>query len=273
MGELSDDRFYEGHKSTPIINILVYSDAKGGRLSRGFHRDTTFLLVLLSGTINPIRMQPPKRSNATNLSDADLLLFDFLFDTSPSFRHLRIDDYSFHMNCRYSHGLSDPNLERTMASLIERGFVSSRIGKIWRLDLQEFEDGDIYTLTELGGSLWELERLPDCDKFLTTDQWERGTNCRGMMRIVCRSEEIGRRCLGSMFAAGLLSPMGRIRVRHLQSASLLPWKTFENVVSIRCKTNGNVHDGYIPVHWNVYNANRCWWRDIAELDSLGSNSR
>ena len=82
------------------------------------------------GNRTPTRMQPPpKRTNATNLSDDELLLFDFFFDKSLSFHHLRIEDYSFHMNCLYSHGLSDADLELTLASLVCRGLVNCKVGK------------------------------------------------------------------------------------------------------------------------------------------------
>jgi hypothetical protein len=220
---------------------------------------------------NPTKMQnPPRRTNATNLSDDELLLFDFLFDKNLSFHHLRIEHYSFHMNCLYSHSLNDADLELTLASLVARGLLNCKVGKIWRIETREYVDGKIYALTESGGHLWELERLPDWDRYLTTSQWMLGTNNRGMIRIVCPNEEIGRLCMGAMFAAGLIAPIGRIRVRNIWDAMLLPWKTFGKVKSIRCKTSDNANDAMFPSLWNVYNARRCWWRDIAELDTLAN---
>jgi hypothetical protein len=79
--------------------------------------------------------------------------------------------------------------------------------------------------------------------------------------------------MGAMFAAGLIAPIGRIRVRNIWDAMLLPWKTFGKVKSIRCKTSDNVNDAMFPSLWNVYNARRCWWRDIAELDTLAKDNR
>ena len=72
-------------------------------------------------------------------------------------------------------------------------------------------------------------------------------NNRGMIRIVCPNEEIGRLCKGAMFAAGLIAPIGRIRVRNIWDAMLLPWKTFGKVKSIRYKTSDNVNDAPIFV--------------------------
>jgi hypothetical protein len=216
---------------------------------------------------------PPSRTNATDLSDDELLLFDFLFDMRLAFHHLRIEDYSFHMNCLYSHSLDDSDLELTLASLVSRGFLRCHVGKVWRVETRDYVDGKIYSMTESGGHLWELERLPDWDRYLATRQWMLGTSNRGMMRIVCPNEEVGRLCMGAMFAAGLIAPIGRIRVRNIWNARLLPWKTFGKVKSIRCKTSDNIHDAMFPILWDVYNAKRCWWRDIAELDSLDRESQ
>jgi hypothetical protein len=55
-------------------------------------------------------MQNPNRTNVTELTSDELLLFDFLFDKTLAFHHLRMVDYSFHMNCPYSHGLDDQAL-------------------------------------------------------------------------------------------------------------------------------------------------------------------
>ncbi|WP_146678761.1 hypothetical protein [Pirellula sp. SH-Sr6A] len=148
------------------------------------------------------------------MSDDELLLFDFLFDKSLSFHHLRMEDYSFHMNCPYSHSLTDADLELTLASLVARGFLNCRVGKIWRIETRDYVDGKTYTMTASGGYLWELERLPDWDQYVATCQWMLGTDNREMIRIVCQTEEIGRLCLGAMFAAGLIAPSGRIRVRN-----------------------------------------------------------
>ena len=223
---------------------------------------------------NPTKMQiPPRRTNATDLSDDELLLFDLLFDKSAHFDQMRTEVYSLHMNCSYSHGLNDADLEMKLASLAARRLISCKVGKIWRVDIREYVEGEIYTMTDSGGHLWELERLPDWDRYITSCQWMLGTGNRGMIRILCPTEETGRLCMGAMFAAGLIAPIGRIRVRNIWDAMLLPWKTFARVTSIRCKTNDNVNDAMFPSHWDVYNARRCWWRDIAELDSLAPNSR
>jgi hypothetical protein len=213
-------------------------------------------------------MQTPRRTYATELSDDELLLLDFLFDKSLSFHHLRRDDYSLHMNCQYSHGLTDQELKGTLESLVDRGLVRSRIGKVWQEISGTHNDSCIYSMSETGGRQWELERLADWDRFVVSSRPALPANIRGMIRIVCRSEQVGRLCLGAMFASGLVSPIDRICVRTVWNARLLPWKTFDRVVTVRCKTSNGIFSQQDPVHWDVYNASRCWWRDVSELDSL-----
>lgn len=217
-------------------------------------------------------LPPPRRTNITELSDDELLLFDFLFDKHLCHHHLRAENYPFHMNCGYSHGLGDIDLEKSLTTLVERGLLTCKEAMTLRIEFREFRRDKTYALTEAGGRLWELERCPDWDRFLATSTWELGINCRGMIRVVCSNESIGRLCLGSMFAAGLISPVSRIRVRLLRNVRLLPWKAFPRVNSIRYKINDNTNDVMFPAHWDVYNAGRCWWRDIAELDSLGTKT-
>lgn len=213
-------------------------------------------------------MEIPKRTNATQLSDDELLLFDFLFDKTLSFHHLRIADYSFHMNCSYSHHLNDGELLFTLESLVDRGLLHRKFGQIWDVGANTCSEGFRYTLTENGGKLWELERQPVWDRYVETSHWELGANCRGMMRVVCKDESTALICLGMMFAAGLVSPVGRIRIRDIWNARLLPWKSFGRVKSVRCKTNDSVYDERILKDWDVYNQCRTWWRTVHELDTL-----
>lgn len=218
-------------------------------------------------------MPIPNRTNVTDLTSDELLLFDFLFDKTLAFHHLRKDNYSFHMNCRYSHGLSDDELQSVLASLVVRGLLHRTTGPIFRLETQSYIDGDLYSMSEAGGELWERERLPDWNRFLCADHWELGSHCRSMVRVVCADERIARMYLGAMYASGQTSPVGRLRVRTVWNVRLLTWKTFSKVQSIRCKTNQNVHGSPSVTDWDLYNEIRCWWQDVRELDSLNQRTR
>jgi hypothetical protein len=213
-------------------------------------------------------MEIPRRTNVTELTSDELLLFDFLFDKTLAFEHLRQEVYSFHMNCRYTHGLSDEALQSTLESLVTRGHLHRKNGPIFQIETRKCVDGFLYTVSESGGRLWEKERVPDWNSFICDSHWYLGMNGRGMVRILCLDEGIGRSCLGAMFASGLITPIGRVRVRQLWNIRLIPWKTFPKVQSLRCQTKDNVHDAYTAIHWDVYNRMRVWWRNVHELDSL-----
>lgn len=213
-------------------------------------------------------MQLPIRTNVTGLKHDELLLLDFLFDKSCTQAHLTMDNYSVHMNCEYSHGLDDKELSEALASLCGRGLLHSQGQPICSIGDQSYKLEQLYTMTEAGGALWEKEREPQWERFVSTSKWQLGVNCRGMMRIIAISEDIGRLCMGTMFAAGQILPASRIRVRTLWDARLLPWKTFPRVHSIRCKISDNLADEVLPKNWNFYNSGRCWWRDIEELNCL-----
>lgn len=140
------------------------------------------------------------------------------------------------------------------------------------VEKRDFVNGEIYTLTEVGGHLWELERCPDWDRYVISSQRLLGNSQRGMIRIVCPSEVIGRLCLGAMFASDMITPVGRIKVRNIWNARLLPWKLFRRAAILRCQTKDHANDTKATMRWEVYEAKRCWWRTIAELDTLAPAS-
>lgn len=219
----------------------------------------------------PKRMQIPSRTNATDLTSDELLLFDFLFDKRLTFRQLRKDDYPFHMNCGYSHGLDDDKLQSVLDFLLVRGLLRRKTEPIFRPETQSCLEGDLYWMTKAGGELWERERVPDWNRFLCSAHWERRTGRGGVTRVVCADEGIAKMCMGAMYASGLITPIGRLRLRTIWDARLLPWKTFPQVHSIRCKTKEDTDD--LATDWDVYHKMRCWWEDIHELNSLHQGAR
>ncbi len=73
--------------------------------------------------------------------------FDFLFDRTLSFDALRRDDYSFHMNCSYSHELSDEQLQTTLDSLVARGLLHQKTGPFYRIETRTYYNRALYTMT------------------------------------------------------------------------------------------------------------------------------
>ena len=218
-------------------------------------------------------MERPTRTGVTGLTDDELLLFDFMFDKSLAFRHMRRDDYAFHMNTSYSHDLDDTQLGDTLRALCERGLIRSRREPIWSTERREFEEGDRYTLTEQGGAMWQLERLPDWTAYVRTRHRDGENTTTGSIRITCVDESIARLCAGGMFAAGLVTPLARLRVRAAFGVQLLPWKRFDKLAVLHFRTRNSFADATSHVRWNVYEAARRWWEDITQLQSLIKQGR
>jgi hypothetical protein len=203
----------------------------------------------------------PTRTGDSDLSDDELLVFDMLFDCNASADQLSASVYGIHMNCEYNHSLDDGELSETIASLLSRNLIRP-VGK------SANSPAIVYSLNESGGKLWELERRPAWNHYVTTSQKELGTFSAGSIVALCVDESVGRKCLGAMFASGLIKPTGSIRSRSLYDKRIVPWKSFPLVMALRCRTSDNVHHGPKPIEWDAYHSSRCWWRSIDELLTL-----
>jgi hypothetical protein len=203
--------------------------------------------------------QLPQRTGATDLSDAELLLFDFLFRWYVPRRALTSDLYSFHMNCCYSHGLPDRELDDVLESLVARNLVRAKAS-----------DGSpelSYTLSSDGGRLWELERRPDWGTYIDARQ-----DCEGIRQsVLALDETIARQYVGGLFASCLLAPSGKLRVKRIRHCSLLPWRIFGCVTVLRIPI---LHETSLDCpRWDIYEACRNWWCDVGELDTLNKRVR
>ncbi len=209
---------------------------------------------------NELQALPP-RTNKSDLSDDELLLFDMMFDGNASASQLSSNVYSLHLNCLYSHSLDDAELHETLNSLLSRKLIVP-IGD----PLKSNETR--YALTEKGGRMWELERKPDWQRYVSTLQKELGMFPTGSITVFCLNRDTGRKCLGAMFAAGMITPGGPIRTRSTFDKRLMPWKNFSHVHVLRCRTLDNVRSSPRPIEWDVYELTRSWWRSIGELIAL-----
>ena len=184
-----------------------------------------------------------------------------MFDCNASASQMSSSVYSEHMNCGYSHSLDNAELHRTIDSLLSRNLIRPVSNTIIMTELR-------YVLTESGGKFWELERQPDWQSYIATSQKELGNFLTGSIVALCTDERIGRQCLGSMFASGLITPAGSIRTRQLLNKRLVPWKTHPSVFMLRCQTSDDINHWPKTVEWDVYESSRCWWRTFAELQTL-----
>ncbi len=127
------------------------------------------------------------------------------------------------------------------------------------------DSSSTFSLSSDGGALWEQERLPNWDRYITTSQRELGLFPTGSQRICGANESICRQFAGALFGAGSVTPIGPIRTRTAYNVRLVPWRDFERVCLLRFPTKDSVHDSLRYTDWNVYNSSRGGWRSLSEI--------
>lgn len=193
----------------------------------------------------------PIRSGATDLSDDELLIFDALWWIHVPLHFLYSSVYSLHNNVAYSHSMSDDQTDETVQKLLDRKLIR-----------RHEDSSDAFTLTELGGSLWETERSPNWRTHIS----DNGSYNQKRFSLVALDETIGRLYVAGMFAAGLIVPTSQIKCRTIHDYWLTPWKRVPTAKLIRVSIRG--HEPFQYTNWNVYEKSRVWWRDINELNTL-----
>ncbi len=196
----------------------------------------------------------PHRTGITQLTDDELLLFDFMFDKHVEQRHLERDSYAFHMNVRYNHNLDSEHLRESLAHLAAQGLVLAT----------PREGITRYSLTPLGGRQWELERRPRWDDYC--EESER-TLCSGRTAMTVLSPS--RATAETFWDIGVKSRLwkmgdGRRQYWRIRNHRLIPWRDFSAIHVLAARGASYTHEA----DWETYEANRIWWRDITELDRL-----
>lgn len=196
----------------------------------------------------------PVRTGNTELSDDELLLFDFLWWIHVPRHFLYSDVYSIHMNVAYTHSMSNNEMDHTIQSLLERKLIVNRI-----------ESPDSFTLTPLGGSLWESERQPNWETYIS----DQGSHNEKRFTCVALNDTIGRLFIAGMFASGLIVPTSQIKCRAIYNYWLTPWKRMESAKLIRAEIRGQEPIEFTD--WDPYELGRVWWRSVSELDTINRN--
>ena len=115
----------------------------------------------------------PKRSYATSLTGDELLLLDAIVQHySIGTKQLTFENYSFHMDTRYSHGISDDRVEDVLQGMKQLGYIAPlerypddrNVPKRWDV-------GEHWAVAELGLQNWEHERGAIWERYVT--HWQR----------------------------------------------------------------------------------------------------
>ena len=131
--------------------------------------------------------------------------------------------------------------------------------------------GPYYSLTELGGQLWEAERCPDWSRFVSTNSRPFGTLSPNRMSILSPKGSTARKCLGGFIASGLVAPKSRPRFRKLLNYKILYWTTFPEITVLHVRTHPDEESSDF-LDWDVYEEVRTWWRVIPEMLTIINDS-
>ncbi|MFN9913353.1 MAG: hypothetical protein ACK53L_12255, partial [Pirellulaceae bacterium] len=100
------------------------------------------------------------------MSDDELMIFDAIFDCFQDATSLTSFAYPYQLNLPYTHTLDDRALTEFLATALDSGLV-------WRkTDIHSGKPYEYYSLSAKGGALWEQERLPDWQRYITTSRRE-----------------------------------------------------------------------------------------------------
>jgi hypothetical protein len=201
-------------------------------------------------------MTVPLRTHATDLSDDELLLFDFMFDCKTPAHYLMAKAYPDHLNTPYTHGLSDAELEAALDALVACGLVvrsTSCVGAGW-----------VFGLSPEGGGMWERERRPDWSLYVrdSAEFTDQETEC---VSIVSPSQQTVRQFLTAASDCGLWTPLDEPREDWTTDTDLVPWKELGLLARVRFAAAA---ERPLTPDWKSYEARRTWWSSISELHRL-----
>lgn len=198
----------------------------------------------------------PPRTGTTVLSDDELLLMDFLFRSWVGERFLRREEYPIHMNVRYTHGLDDDALSRTLRRSVDTGIFAC----------EGLQDERRYSLTPQGGAMWEAERKPSWSHYCQSGF--RYTPSHGQrVRLFSPELDTIERFLSIAEQTSYYNDLPRRRRhRELSSYSLLPWKIFPTVHVVLLSLP---KQPWPPTtDWKRMEEGRTWWGHVSELVAL-----
>jgi len=198
-----------------------------------------------------------KRTHKTNLLEEELLLLDVLFDSNDTFESLVKENFASWHNLPYSHDLDAGTLEELINKLIGKGILrSTNPGPGNR---------EFYGLTEIGGKLWEVERVPDWDKYCTDSSTmdENGTWILSVESPSITTARAFLACANDCFLYRFNSDEIRMTTLMDTKIAKVDWRIFQTVCSISVTTYPMLETH--EMDWNEYEKKRTWWRSLLEL--------
>ena len=201
--------------------------------------------------------QTSRRTGASELSDAELIIIDIAaMGIAPS-RLYRDSDFVAQWNC-LSHGLDDKTLFSTLDRFETEGLITSEA----YFDRPGRPDRTV-RLTVAGGSLWESERLPDWMRYVSDVLPPNRFSIYGYSADTCE------RYFQVACDAGLINYSGgRIR-RAVADRQLIYWRPPQPVHLLCAPVTEDRWN--LDTDWSYFESHRSWWRFPHEIATFWSN--
>ncbi len=205
-------------------------------------------------------MRLPKRTHVSELSDSELMLLDFMFDSIVPRPLLEEGKFSTHHNTSYSHGFNTEDLNRILQRLVDQGvlFSAKNFHNYWKKEIESFG------LTPTGGNLWESERKPVWERYVEDGQTPTEKEDVWKSNICSYSQETLKSCAKFYIKTGFLDvPISELEYTQSESQGSIYWKTQRTMYE--CQYLAREEEGGEILDWTEYERNRVWWRHISEL--------
>lgn len=153
------------------------------------------------------------RSRLSEISDAEVMILDSMFDMCVPTSALAAERYSVVCNVDYSHGLSARELDASLARFVTGGILSRP------------SEGHL-GLTAKGGALWETERQPDWGIFCAAVEHRGRGDSAGSVDVVAFERPVAEAFLRLAIDCNLYLGADITKVVwRKQADSLIYWKT------------------------------------------------
>jgi len=206
----------------------------------------------------------PHRTNATSLSNDELVLLDVVFSGDVSFELLRRDAFHLQWNLGYAHDLSDIELREQLRRLCERHILAT----------EDYPDCTRYSMTPIGGDLWSQERCPVWDRYcIQRNTTTRHDNTR--TTVVAVSPEVRDHFLALCPGVPL-----RQRTVTIPGNRLLSWRLFPQLyagLATYYEDPEWTFEEYLthrepPGQSAMVERERSWWETVRDLQKFLPNA-
>lgn len=205
------------------------------------------------------------RTHRTSLTDDELILLDVLFTWRISFVHLRRVNFAVQFN-RASHDLDDAQLRETLKRFCQEGILITEPPDA-HLGMKDY--GEWFEITRRGGELWESERAPVWERFVS-GRYSSLSNGKEMISFCGPSARICEDFLRAYWDYGVWKwRLRRVRLFQITNHELLPWKSFPTLyVAVGAPGAAVPIEEGLRRAWSLVESRRSAWSNVEELQKF-----